>query len=318
MSRTTQSPAGNTIKLAAVQASPVFLNKAATTEKVCELILEAGKQGADIVGFPETFVSGYPGWVELVALSTNLASSLFIRLFDEAVEVPGPETDAISTACKEAGIYAIVGINERRANTTGTLWNTNLFFGKDGSLLHKHQKFTPTVGERLIHAPGTTGSKTSILTDFGPVSSLICGENGNPLAIYSLSLDYPVVHVASWPPHMALGQMSGDVAKLFSGFVASSAGCYVINAVAVVDDKAIDEYGIDDEIKAYLKREQNHRQASIIAPGGKAVPTYSSHSNELIFADVDVANLKRFKYGLDFAGHYNRPEVFAHHFEQYL
>lgn len=286
------------IKLAAVQAAPVFLDKAATTEKVCQLILQAGRDGADIIGFPETFIAGYPGWVELIGLSTPVAKSLFVRIFDAAVEVPGPETDAIGAACREANIYAIVGINERRPNTTGTLWNTNLFFGRDGTLLHKHQKFTPTIGEKLIHAPGETGSKTSILTDFGPVSSLICGENGNPLAIYSLSLDYPVVHVASWPPHMSLGQQSGDVAKLFSGFVATSAGCFVINSVALVDDIAIKEYGIDDEIKAYLEKEQTNRQASIVGPGGASLPTTSSESNELIYAEVDTDRLKSFKYSL--------------------
>lgn len=142
------------LKLAAVQAAPVFLNKAATTQKVCDLILEAGQKGADVIGFPECFIPGYPGWVELIPLSGEPAPSLFCELFNQAVEVTGPEVEAIQAACKEANIYAVVGINERRPRTTGTLFNTQLYFGRDGALLHKHQKYVPTVGERLIYAPG--------------------------------------------------------------------------------------------------------------------------------------------------------------------
>jgi nitrilase len=120
--------------------------------------------------------------VEVLPLSAEPAPSLFLELFKQAIEVPGPETKAIGAACKEADIFAVVGINERRPNTTGTLFNTKLFFGRDGALLHKHQKYVPTVGERLVHAPGGTGSKASVTTDFGTLSGFICGENGNPLA----------------------------------------------------------------------------------------------------------------------------------------
>jgi nitrilase len=179
------------IKLAAVQAAPVFQNKAATTEKVCSLIQEAGKNGADVIGFPEGFIPGHPGWVEVLPLSAEPAPSLFLEQFKQSVEVPAPRTVTIGAACKEANIFAVIGINERRPNTTGTLFNTQLFFGRDGTLLHKHQKYVPTVGERFVHAPGQTGSEVSVTTDFGTLSGLICGENGNPLAQYSLSLDYP-------------------------------------------------------------------------------------------------------------------------------
>lgn len=137
MAEATRSPKKE-IKLAAVQASPVFLNKAATTSKVCALIREAGSNGADVIGFPETFIPGYPGWLEVMPMSGDPASSLFCTLFDQAVEVPGPEVEAIQEACRDAGTYVVIGISERRPGTTGTLYNTQLFFGRDGALLHKH------------------------------------------------------------------------------------------------------------------------------------------------------------------------------------
>ena len=306
-------------KLAAVQAAPIFLNKQATTQKVCTFIREAGQAGADVIGFPEGFIPGHPGWVEVIPLSAEPGPSLFCDLFNQAVEVPGPEVDAISTACKDANIYVVVGINERRAGTTGTLFNTQLFFGRDGTLLHKHQKYVPTVGERLVHAPGQTGSKASITTDFGSLSGLICGENGNPLAQYSLSLDYPVVHVASWPPHFAPGSDVSGASRLITTGLATSLACYVINSVALVEQDAVEKYGFDGKTREFLEtqmRKGNH--ASIIGPGGQMLAK-PLHSREgILYADINVDSLIKLKYGLDYAGHYNRPEIFAHHFRRFF
>ncbi|KAE9373291.1 nitrilase/cyanide hydratase and apolipo protein N-acyltransferase [Stipitochalara longipes BDJ] len=315
----TSNPPKKLLKLAAVQAAPIFLNKLATTEKACALILEAGRQNADIIGFPETFIPGYPGWVELLSLSTPPATTLFTHLFAESIEVPGPETAMISAACKQASIYAVIGINERRPHTTGTLWNTQLFFSNDGTLLHKHQKFVPTKGERLVHAPGTTGSKASMLTDFGAVSALACGENGNPLAQYSVGLEYPVVHVASWPPHFCPGGDVRDASLLYTRALASSLGCFVINSVAVVDEGAIDAYGVTDDIRAFLGKEREKRGATIVGPGGAVLADGKERDGEeILYAEVDAEACVRFKYVLDYAGHYNRPEIFAHHFKEFL
>ena len=100
------------IKIAAVQAAPVFMDREATTEKVCRLIREAGKNSADVIGFPEGFIPSFPTWMELTPTGGPLARSLFCELFDQSVEVPGPEVEAIQQACQEANIYAVVGINE--------------------------------------------------------------------------------------------------------------------------------------------------------------------------------------------------------------
>ncbi|KAF2175284.1 nitrilase/cyanide hydratase and apolipo protein N-acyltransferase [Zopfia rhizophila CBS 207.26] len=307
-----------TLKLAAVEAAPVFLNKAATTEKVCSLIREAGEVGADVIGFPEAFIPGYPGWSEVLPMSTEPAASLFVKLFEEAVEIPGPELQAIQEACKAANIYAVVGINERRPNTTGTLYNTQLIISRDGTLLHKHQKYVPTVSERIIHAPGNTGSKASARTDFGCLSSLICGENGNPLAQYSLSLDYPTVHVASWPSHFCPGQELRHAIQVASCGFANSLCCFVINSVAVVADDAIEAYGINQELREYLQNEKTKRRATIIGPGGfTAAGPLEQPAEGILYADVNFKNIIMSKYIIDYAGHYNRPELFAHHFKKY-
>lgn len=307
------------IKVAAVQAAPVLMNREATTEKVCRLIREAGENGADVIGFPECFIPCFPTWLDFIPGSGPSAQSLFRDLFHQSVEVPGPEVEAIQQACQVANIYAVVGINERRPGTTGTLYNTQLTFGRDGELLHKHQKYVPTVGERLIHAPGTTGSKASVPTDFGGLSGLICGENGNPLAIYSLSVDYPTVHVASWPSHFGLGSNMQNGIEVATRGLANSLSCYVINSVTAISDNEIEAYGADDASREFMKAEQKKRRASIIAPGGRVIAGQLDEQEGILYADgISASDQIVPKYSTDYAGHCNRPEIFAHHFKQFL
>lgn len=305
-----------TLRLAAVQAAPVFLDRELSTQKACALIREAGRNGAHVVGFPEGFIPGHPGWQELIPATGELALTLGRRLFKNAVEVPGPCVDALSAACREAGVYAVVGVNERRAGTTGSLFNTQLFFGRDGSLLHKHQKIVPTIGERVFHTPGTTGSKASVKTEIGTISGLLCGENANPLFQYALGLDYPVVHVASWPSHFGPGLaldglgMQETIAVITQG-CAYALKCFVINSVAAVGDDIIDAYGSDAAASAFLKESRNHGGTSIIGPGGKIIAGPLPPGEAILYADVRLDDVVIPKIIHDFAGHYNRPELFA-------
>ncbi|RMJ09840.1 hypothetical protein CDV36_010531 [Fusarium kuroshium] len=318
MASSTKNTSPKTIKVAAVQMSPVFLNKQATTDKVCDMILEAGQSGASVIGFPECIIPGYPAWDELLPMDRGSAWTLFLRLFENSVEVPGPEVDQIAAACKEANIYAIVGVNERRAGTTGTTFNTQLTFGPDGSLFNKHQKFVPTVGERLIHAPGQTGSKVSVSSEHGALSGLICGENANALAMYSVSLDYPVVHVAAWPTHFSPGINMQDCILNSTRGLAYSLKCFVLNSVGVIGDDAIEAYGEDDTIREYLETERQKPLATILGPDGNIIAGPLRASDGILYADICLSDVVIAKYGIDIAGHYNRPELFAHHFAKYF
>ncbi|KAH7064199.1 nitrilase/cyanide hydratase and apolipo protein N-acyltransferase, partial [Paraphoma chrysanthemicola] len=301
------------LKLAAVQAAPIFLNKSATTQKTCNLITQAGRNGANVIGFPEAFIPGYPGWHPLIADADPLKTSLYVQLFENALEVPGPEVSALQDACREANISAVVGINERIANTTGTLYNTHLIIGSDGSLLHKHQKYVPTVGERLIYAPGQTGSKTTAQTEFGGLSGLICAENGNPLGQYATAVDYPIVHVASWPQFLSFGLEVNNLINAAGRAVAFSVGAFVINPASVVADDEIEMYGTTDEIRNFMRDEQKKRRAVIFGPGGNIVagPMANGSTDEILYADVDTEVVKAYKHTFDYAGHYQRPEIFA-------
>lgn len=251
-------------------------------------------------------------------MDTTPAHELYVKLFQNSVEVPGPETEMISAACKEAKVWAIVGVNERRPNSTGTTWNTQIMFNRRGEIVNKHQKFVPTVAERLIHANGTTGSAVSAPTEFGTLSGLICGEHANALAMYSTSLEYPVVHLASWPTHFSPHLIMQDAIQNSTRGFAYSLKCFLINSVGVIGDDAIEAYGVNEEVRKYLLAEQNKPGATIIAPSGNVIAGPLEGGDGILYATVDPSECILAKYGIDIAGHYNRPEIFAHCFARFF
>ncbi|MBI2238213.1 MAG: carbon-nitrogen hydrolase family protein, partial [Actinobacteria bacterium] len=133
------------VTAAAVQATPVFLDRQATVEKSCGLVEEAGSNGAGLVVFPETFIPTYPDWVWRAPAWEGPSQALFARLLDNAVEVPSPATDAIGKVAKQARAYVSIGVNEREPNGS-TLYNTQVTFGPDGRIIGKHRKLMPTGG----------------------------------------------------------------------------------------------------------------------------------------------------------------------------
>src|SRR5881628_3619807 len=133
------------VKVAAIQAASVFLDREASTAKACRLIREAGKNGARVIGLPEGFIPAHPVWYHHHAATSAIANRLATELFKNAVEIPGPETDALGSAAREANAYAVVGVCEKMPNTFGTMFNTQVYLGPDGALIGKHQKIMPTV-----------------------------------------------------------------------------------------------------------------------------------------------------------------------------
>ena len=185
------------IRAAAVQAASVFLDREGSTAKACDLIREAGANGANLIAFPEGFIPAHPVWFHFHPGTGRISTELSVELFKNAVEIPGPQIADLQRAAADAGAYVVVGLCEKLPNTTGTLYNSQVFLGPDGELLGKRQKLMPTVGERLVHTGGSGDSLAVFDTQFGPASALICGENSNPLAVFAMTAQYSRVHVMS-------------------------------------------------------------------------------------------------------------------------
>jgi aliphatic nitrilase len=295
------------MRIAAVQDAPVFLDLEASVDHAIAIIREAADGGADLVGFPEGFVPGHPGWIELHGLD-EVAVVLSKRLFLNALEIPSPALARIAEVCGQTGTAVVLGACERLPGTTGTLFNTQVFIDESGVVAGKHQKYVPTVGERLVHAPGQTGSRNEFRAHDTSVTGLICGENSNPLAQYAAARAYPTVHVASWPQHFSPAVQMEPVIELVSKALAYSLKCFVVNAVTTISDAMIEAYG--EGAEAFLRSADARGRASIVAPTGEVIARATDDSPQLVYADVDIDDVIIPKFIQDTAGHYNRPELF--------
>lgn len=297
------------LRLAAVQAAPVFLNREATIEKACRLIREAGEKKADIIGFPEGFIPTHPTWFSFIPDIGLTSLHLSRELFKNSVEIPSHATDQLCQACRDANIVAVIGMCERRPGTTGTMWNTQLFIDRTGKIVEKHQKIMPTLGERLVHTRGRARVRAAA-TDFGKVSGLLCGENSNPLAAYALALDYPVVHVAAWPAHFSLAVRMQDSIMAASRGLAYTLKAFVINSCSIVTDELIDVYRVTGDDRDCLIKLKEAGAASVIGPMGQVLAGPMGPGEGILYCDVDTQDLIIPKMIHDFAGHYNQPELF--------
>ncbi|GAA3739043.1 carbon-nitrogen hydrolase family protein [Leifsonia bigeumensis] len=299
--------------LAAVQASSVWLDREATIDKACGLIAEAGKAGASLVAFPENFVPGHPSWFHYLPGGHRDSISRALRLIDQSVTIPGPSTDRLAEAARMAGTTVVIGLTERAPGASGTLYNTQLCIGPDGALIGKHQKLVATMTERMVHSPGGAETQRTFETPLGVVSSLICGENSNPLALGMIAAQHPLVHVASWPAHVSPSSLGGvrEISGIASRGVAHMLGCFVVSASGVNDAGMIADIAITDEDRAFLADPEKNGGACIVNPSGVIIAgPLEGNTEGIVTADVDFDACLRSRLINDMGGHYNRSDVY--------
>ena len=303
-----------TVKVAAVQAASVFLDREGSTEKACRLIREAGANGARLIGFPEGFVPAHPVWYHHHPATGAAANRLATELFKNSVEIPGPEIEALSAAARDAHAYVVVGVCEKLPQTMGTMFNTQVYFGPDGRLIGKHQKIMPTVGERLVHMGGFGDTFGAFQTEFGPMSALICGENSNPLAIFALTAEGTRVHVMSWPNHFPTsGDPMRNRVSVDSQAFAQMSKAFVVSACGTVDEDMIRKLGVGAEGETFLRSPDCCGGSVIVAPNSRIIAGPMGPEEGILYADCNLELGVRVKLRHDFAGHYNRADIFQLH-----
>ncbi|HEY2174755.1 MAG TPA: carbon-nitrogen hydrolase family protein [Mycobacteriales bacterium] len=289
-----------TTTVAAVQATPVFLDRAATTDKACALIGEAAARGAELVVFPEAFIPAYPDWVWRVPAWND--SSYVARLHDQSVTVPGPVTEQLGEAARAAGTYVAVGVDELDGST---LYNTLLYFAADGSLAGRHRKLMPTGGERTIWGYGDGSTLDVVPAPFGVIGGLICWENYMPLAraaMYARGVD--IYLAPTWD------NSDSWVATL--RHIAKEGRVYVLGVAPLLRGSDVpaelrgDVYGGDDD---WMSR----GFTTIVAPGGDVLAGPLLEEEGILYAEVDLAEVRRHRQMFDPVGHYARPDVLALH-----
>lgn len=300
-----------TVKVAAVQASSVFLDREGSTEKACQLIREAGRSGAEVIGFPEGFIPAHPIWYHHHAATGALANRLSVELFKNAVEVPGPEIAALCGAARDAGAYVVIGVCEKLPRTLGTMFNSQVFIGPDGAYMGKHQKIMPTVGERLVHTGGFGDTLQAFPTSFGPMSGLICGENSNPLAVFAMTAEGSRIHVMSWPNHFPTsGDPMRNRVSIDSQAFAQMSKAFVISACGTVDEDVIRRLEPSPEAERFLRSSDCCGGSVIVAPNSRIIAGPLGAEEGILYADCNLEIGINMKLRHDFAGHYNRPDIF--------
>jgi nitrilase len=305
--------ASERVRLAVVQAAPAFLDRESSVGKAVGFIGEAGRRGVDVLAFPEGFVPAHPVWYHFHPATGAKSLELATRLFQNSVEIPGPDTEVLCAACERAGVNAVIGVCERRPRTTGTLYNTQLFIDRAGRILGKHQKLTPTVGERLVHTGGHGDTLQVFDTPVGRVSGLICGENSNPLAVFAMAAQDTQIHVASWPNHFSRNEHAMvDAITFATRSLSYKCSCFVLNACGIVSPEMLAELPYAEGDRDFLENVDHGGGSSIIGADSMVVAgPLPGDEKGLLVADVDLADCIRAKLVHDYSGHYNRADVFS-------
>lgn len=296
-------------KAATVQTSPVFLNVDKTIDKAISFIEEASKNGAQLIAFPEVFVSGYPYWNWV--MTPVQGSKWYEELYKNSVNVPSPEIDRICTAAKENDMHIVIGINER-GQSYGEIYNTNLVIDNQGNIIGKHRKLVPTWAEKLTWTSGDGSSLKVYDTEIGPIGTLACGENTNTLARFTLLSQGELIHIANYislpvaPPDydMAEAIKIRAAAHSFEGKLFTIVSCSTISQ-EIMDALRDDVPNIDE-----LLTRKNSAFSGFIGPNGAVIGEPLIDEEGIVYADIDLAKCIQPKQMHDILGHYNRFDIF--------
>ena len=297
-------------KVAAVQAAPVFLDPSATVAKACDLIAEAAGNGAKLVAFPEVFVAAYPYWNWL--MTPIEGAEWFERLYRASILADGPEVASLCEAARANDCTVVIGINERDPFSVGTLYNTNLIIGADGSLLGRHRKLVPTWAEKLTWAGGDGSSIRVYDTPVGPLGTLACGENTNTLARFALLSQGELVHVANYIS-LPVAPASYDMAQAiriratahsFEGKI------FTIVACSTVSEEIIAAMSEGRPQNRELLSRPNSAFSGVIDPHGNVIGEALIDEEGIVYAEIDLGDCIRPKLMHDITGAYNRFDIF--------
>jgi len=296
------------VNVAVVQAAPVFFDQPGTLTKVRTLSHDAARQGAQLVLFPEAFVSGYPRGFDfgaVVGSRSEKGREEFRRYWESSVDIPGPAVEELGRTARTNRIYLVIGVVERDG---GTLYCSVLFFAPNGDYLGKHRKIMPTGAERLVWGFGDGSTMPVLQTPFGKVGAVVCWENYLPLmraAMYAKGIEIYCAPTAdsrdSWIASMR--------------HIAVEGRCYVLSCNQFnrrrdfpADYDSV--YGTDPE--AVVTR----GGSCIVDPFGNFLAGPNMDGEAILTAEIDRGQIIRGKYDLDVVGHYARPDIFQLHVDE--
>jgi nitrilase len=305
-----RAPARRVVRAAAIQAAPVLLDLERTLTKTEALVARAAARGATLIGFSESWLPGYPAWLDIAPGAAlwddGPMKAVHARLHANSVVVPGPVTRRLGRAARRHGVVLVVGVHERIESGPGhgTLYNTQIVFGTDGTILQTHRKLVPTHAERLVWGQGDGGGLAAVPAGGAHVGTLICWEHWMPLARQAMHESGEEIHVACWPTVR-------DMYQVASRHYAFEGRCYVL---AVGQILRAGDLPPEIALPRRLRRRPDELVVSggtcIIGPDGALLAGPVFDREEIVIADLDLDRIPGESLVLDVTGHYSRPDVF--------
>lgn len=293
---------------AVVQAAPEFLDLDRGVEKTIALIDEAGRKGAALVAFPETWLPGYPFHVWLGPPAWTLGSGFVQRYFDNSMTYDGKHAAALRDAAARNGVTVVLGLSERCG---GSLYIAQWIIGPSGETVATRRKLKPTHVERTVFGDGDGSDLAVHDLEVGRLGALCCWEHIQPLTKYAMYAQQEQVHVAAWPSFSmyefapALGY---EVNNAVSRVYAVEGSCFVLAPCAVITDRMIDMLCDTPDKRTMIRAGGGHAVA--YGPDGASLAEKLPETAEgLLLVEIDLGRISLAKAAADPAGHYARPDV---------
>ena len=298
------------IRVGLAQYSPVQNDLAACLNKMESIMLQAHKEDLDLLVFGETWLSGYPAWIDHcpnIALWDDPGmKKAYRQLVENSIDLGGNEIKQIAARVAEYQLPIVLGINERVAGGpgNGTLYNTVLVFDKNGKIKVHHRKLMPTYTEKMIYGLGEGQGLEAADLSFGRVGALICWEHWMPLTRQAMHNSGEHIHIALWP-------QVHDMLQLASRHYAFEGRCYVLAVGQIMTVAQIpSELKLPDHLKDHPETQILNGGSCIIGPDGQYIVEPQYGLEELIVAEIDLGKTTEESMTLDTSGHYQRPDVF--------
>lgn len=294
-------------RIAIVQRPPAFLNRAETTAAAVASVGEAAGAGAQLIVFPEAFISGYPAWIWRLRPGTDmaLAERLHALLLANAVRVGGEDLAPLCESARQHQVTIVCGVNERDTEfSRSTVYNSVVVIGPDGTVLNRHRKLVPTNPERMVWGCGDASGLRAIETPCGRIGTLICWENYMPLARCALYAQGVDVYIA---PTYDTGERWIATMQ----HIAREGGCWVLGSGCAFQARHIPD-AVPGKAELYPDPDEwvNAGDSVVVAPGGKIVAGPLHNELGILYAEVDLERIGPARRSLDVVGHYARPDIF--------
>jgi nitrilase len=299
------------VKIGIIQSGAVYFNLEKTMIKAEAMIEEAAAKGAQLVVCGETWLSGYPAWLdycpEVGFWNHEPTKEAYAQMYGSSIQVPGKETEKLGELAKKHKLTMVIGINEivETGIGNGTIYNSLLIIDDQGEIANHHRKLMPTFTEKLVYGIGDGHGLQAVDTSFGRLGGLICWEHWMPLTRQVMHNSNEHIHVAVWPTAHEIHQMA-------SRHYAFEGRCYVV---------AVGQMMCRNDIPSQLKLpplgEKESPEwllrggSSIIGPDGQYVMEPQFDTEGVFIHEIkDLSRVYKERMTLDTSGHYNRSDVF--------